>query len=344
MRLLLLLLAGLAATVPIRAAETVVLAPMEIDEARLHVLAWVAEQPTKDPARTDRLKTLWAGLEPGDSAEELLEVVVQSFAIFDEPTARLLGECQLPALSLTPPSADVLKRPGLEEFYLQNLRLYYGRYLADRLMYDEASDVLQSTDVRHVVDPASLLFYRAVAAQAVLNVKPALAAIDQLLKQTEGVPVRYRQTAILMQAELAELEEKSLGEIARLMSDSERRLDLGRSGEKVQGVQDRIIADLDELIKKIEQQQGGGGGGGGSSGNSNESNSAADDSRVKGTTAPGEVDKKDFSKQGRWGDLPEKEQAKAQNLINRNFPSHYRQAIESYFKKLANRPAKPAGE
>lgn len=344
MKFLLLLLAGLTSTVGVCAAETVVLAPMEVDEARLHVLAWVAEQPAKDAARSERLKALWAGLEPGASADRLLEVVVQSFAMFDEPTARLLEECRLPALSVTPPSADVLKRPGLEEFYLQNLRLYYGRYLADRLMYDEASEVLQSADARQVVDPASLLFYRAVAAQALLEVKPALAAIDQLLKHTEGVPVRYRQTAILMQAELSELEEKSLGEIARLMSDSERRLDLGRSGEKVQGVQDRIIADLDELIKKIEQQQGGGGGGGGSSGNSNESNSAADDSRVKGTTAPGEVDKKDFSKQGRWGDLPEKEQAKAQNLINRNFPSHYRQAIESYFKKLANRPAKPAGE
>lgn len=343
MRSTVLLLIAVAFMVPVRAAETVVLAPMEVDEARLHVLAWAAEQPTKDAARTERLKGLWAGLEPGATADQLLEVVVQSFAVFDEPTARLLGECRLPGLSLAPPSADALKRPGLEEFYLQNVRLYYGRYLADRLMYDEAWEVLQSTDPRQVVDPASLLFYRAVAAQALLEVKPALAALDQLLKNTEGVPVRYRQTAILMQAELAELEEKSLGEIARLMSDSERRLDLGRSGEKVQGVQEKIIANLDELIKKIEQQQGGGGGGGGS-GNSNNSSSPADDSRVKGTTAPGEVDKKDFSKQGRWGDLPEKEQAKAQNLINRNFPSHYRQAIESYFKKLANRPAKPAGE
>lgn len=343
MRIAVLMLAVAVSTVTVRAAETFVLAPLEVDEARLHVLAWVAEQPTKDAARSERLKALWAALEPGTSADQLLEAVVRSFAVFDVPTARLLEECQLPGLSVAPPSADALKRPGVAEFYLQNMRLYYGRYLADRQMYDEAWEVLQAADPQQVVDPATLLFYRAVSAQALLEVKPALAALDQLLKTTEGVPVRYRQTAILMQAELSELEEKSLGEVARLMSDSERRLDLGRSGEKVQGVQERIIADLDELIKKIEQQQSGGGGGDGS-GKSNNSANPAQDSRVKGSTAPGEVDKKDFSKQGRWGDLPEKEQAKAQNLINRNFPSHYRQAIESYFKKLANRPAKAPGE
>jgi hypothetical protein len=107
----------------------------------------------------------------------------------------------------------------------------------------------------------------------------------------------------------------------------------------VQGVQERIVSELDELIKKIEAQQSGGGGGGGNSSNSNDSSGPAGDSSVKGATAPGETDKKKFSKEGQWGDLPEKEQAAAKNLINRNYPAHYRQAIETYFKKLANRPA-----
>jgi hypothetical protein len=105
-------------------------------------------------------------------------------------------------------------------------------------------------------------------------------------------------------------------------------------------VQDKIVAGLDELIKKLEAQQGGGGGGGAGS-NSNESSSPADDSVIKGSTAPGETDPKKFSKEGEWGDLPAKQQAEAKNLINRNFPSHYGQAIETYFKKLAGRPAAP---
>jgi len=72
---------------------------------------------------------------------------------------------------------------------------------------------------------------------------------------------------------------------------------------------------------------------------SNESSSPADDSVIKGSTAPGETDDKKFSKEGKWGDLPAKQQAAAKNLINRNFPSHYGNAIEKYFKKLSGRPA-----
>ena len=60
---------------------------------------------------------------------------------------------------------------------------------------------------------------------------------------------------------------------------------------------------------------------------------------MKGATAPGEVDKKDIGNKAGWGSLAPKKAAEAKNVINRNFPSHYREAIEQYFKKLANRPA-----
>jgi hypothetical protein len=127
------------------------------------------------------------------------------------------------------------------------------------------------------------------------------------------------------------------------MADSERRLDLGRAGEKVQEVQEKIITDFDEIIKKEEQQQNGGGGGGGSSEGGNSNNpggGAADDSSVKGAEAPGEVDKKQFELKGKWGDLNDKEVTKAKNILNKNFPSHYEQAIEKYTKKMATRHAK----
>ena len=110
----------------------------------------------------------------------------------------------------------------------------------------------------------------------------------------------------------------------------------------MQGVQERIISELDEIIKKVEQQQGGGGGGGDGDGggNSNESSNGADDSQVKGAEAPGDVDKKNFSKDGNWGNLPTKEQAKAKSDLNRNFPSHYGRAIDQYFRKQSERAAK----
>ena len=113
-----------------------------------------------------------------------------------------------------------------------------------------------------------------------------------------------------------------------------------RGGERVQKVEEEIVARLDEIIKKIEAQQGGGGGGGGDGqGNSNSSGGPASDSRVKGSTAPGEVDERDIGRKSGWGSLPPKEQAKARNLIDRELPPHYRAAIEEYLRKLAKRPA-----
>lgn len=326
-----LVFVGLSATSPSLADE--IYAPMSADDVRSKVLIWTAEQSDADPVKQEALQKLWAETALLPTTEELFDRVINSFAVWHAGVADLV-QAERANASL---HADFWKEAP-NGFFKANVGLYYGRLLVERRLYDEALDVLSQVDAHEVIDPAGLFFHRAVAAQGVLEIKPALAALDLLLKQTEDVPVRYSTVAMLMQADLQNLEEKSLDEIAKMMSDSERRLDLGRAGEKVQSVQERIIADLDEFIKKVEAQGGGGGGGGGQN-NSNDSGSPADDSRVKGSTAPGETDPKKLSKEGRWGDLPEKEQAKAKNLINRNFPSHYRQAIETYFKKLANRPA-----
>jgi tetratricopeptide (TPR) repeat protein len=313
------------------AGDDVYAAP-RVDDLRSKVLVWAAEQPGVDAARQEALRQLWTWEGEGPAVDEFLERVIESFALIHPGVAQL-------AAGSRPPSADLLSESS-NPFFRANVALYAGRLLVERRMYDEALAVLEQVDVREAVDPAALFFHRAVAAQGLLEIKPALDALDALLNRTENVPVRYSTTAVLLQADLQNLREKSLGEIARLMSDSERRLELGRAGEKVQGVQERIINNLDELIKKLEALGSGGGGGGSGKNSSNNSSSPAQDSTVKGATAPGLTDPKKLSKEGSWGNLQSKEeQAKAKQMIHRNFPSHYRQAIETYFKKLASRPA-----
>ena len=307
------------------------------DEVRSKVLIWAAEQPGAGAQQQEALKRLWTSDESAPTREELLDRVIDSFAVFDQRVANLAEACRNPQTAAPIPAVDFVEESG-DMFFRANVRLFAGRRLVERLLFDEAYEALANVDPRQVVDPPALFFHRAVAAQGLLEISAALESLNALQKRTEDVPLRYSTTAALMQAELQNLQEKSLGEVARMMSDSERRLDLGRAGEKVQGVQERIITNLDELIKKMEEQANGGGGGAGQ-GNSNQSDSPAQDSTVKGSTAPGTTDPKQLSKEGKCGDLPEKEQAKAKNLINRNFPSHYQQAIEMYFKKLANRPA-----
>ena len=323
-------------------AASVVYSPPKSDEVRARILESLQEFEVS-PTQREQIIAIGTGVDDAAAPDQLLELVVQSFSIVDADVMKLVRECNEPAGSLLVPNADFLKKSNRSPFYRANLDLFLGRCLVERRLFDEGWEILKSIDARQVVDPSSLFFFRAVAAQGMLELKPALEAIDDLLTNTERVPIRYSATASLMQADLQGLQEKSLGEVARLMSDSERRLDLGRAGEKVQGVQERIIANLDEIIKKVEQQQGGGGGGGGDGGqggNNNNPGGAADDSRVKGVEAPGDVDKKRFDTKGSWGNLPEKDLAKAKNDLNKNFPSHYEQAIEKYTKKLAGRTAK----
>ena len=321
-------------------AAAEIYAPLKPDDIRIHVIASLSDQQLTDDVR-QKIDSIWTGVDLSVSPDRLLELVLQSFAVADPDVMKLVRECNSPPSSMTTLRMEIVNRTNRNEFFRSNVSLFYGRYLIERRLFDESWDLLKSIDARQVVDPASLFFFQAVAAQGMLEIKSALDAIDQLLTNTERVPVRYTAAATLMQADLKSFEEKSLGEIARLMSDSERRLELGRAGEKVQSVQERIISDLDELIKKTEQQKsGGGGGGGGQGGSSNNSSGGAEDSSVKGAEAAGETDKKQFDNKGNWGNLPEKDLTKAKNDLNKNFPSHYEQAIEKYTKKLATRAAK----
>jgi len=60
------------------------------------------------------------------------------------------------------------------------------------------------------------------------------------------------------------------------------------------------------------------------------------DSRIGGLSGPGNVDPKRLEKVAKdWGNMPEKERAKAMQELTRDMPPKYREVIESYFRKLA---------
>jgi hypothetical protein len=61
------------------------------------------------------------------------------------------------------------------------------------------------------------------------------------------------------------------------------------------------------------------------------------DSQLGGRSGPGQVDPKKFKELAEvWGKLPEKERAKAIVGLTRDLDPRYREAIESYFKKLSS--------
>ena len=311
-----------------------------VEEARARALEWVASRGVKDQATLEEIGRVWSEGSVDRSGRELLERVIATFALADPQTREFVEACRLSSAALLPPEPGAIFADGTDEFYSANLRLYYGRSLAQRQMYDEALTVFEQIDPQTVVDPATCLFFKATCQHQLLMKTEGLETIEQLLKNTEQVPTPYSNVATLMQYDLENLKEQSLDEVAKLMKDVERRLDLGRGGQKVQKREEEVIARLDHIIKKLEAQMGGGGGGGSDSSQSrnNQSSAPAQDSTVKGNTAPGEVEEKDLRGSGGWGDLPPKAEAKVKQMIGRNLPAHYEHIIKEYNKKLANRP------
>ena len=225
------------------------------------------------------------------------------------------------------------KTPAFER---NNLRLWYGRWLAQEKLFDAALDELAGIEPADVVDPASLLFYQAAANHWLLKKDPGLKAIARLLERKKELPRRYAQTAALMQTDLSALKDGSLDHIDRRMRDVEGRLDHAHAGKKVRKVEDGIIASLDKLIEEEEQrQQQAMQQAGAMSRGAKQSRSPAPDSAPLQGKGPGEVVKKQIGNHSNWGDLNPKERQEVLQSIGKEYPSHYRDIIEQYFKRLA---------
>ncbi len=213
-------------------------------------------------------------------------------------------------------------------------RLLNARQLVRQSMYDEAAEQLHGLQPQDVADPHALLFFQAVVQHRLLKKDEALATIERLLQRADDCPRRYRSLARLMQADLKGLADETLDHIARRMDDVRRRLDLGRAGDKIRKIEDGIIESLDKLIKKLEEQQQQSSGSG--DGN-NRPSSPAGDSRPMGGRGPGRVVKRGVGAKSGWGNLPAKQREEALQQVNREFPAHYREVIEQYFRKLADK-------
>ena len=309
------------------------LAPTPAPAARAATLAAIQEV---DARVADRAAEPWAEVEPLAPPRQVLDAVVQSVYLASEPTRdliSLISEERFDPASLVPLTERLDASP---QFFAANVRTWLGRELVTAGSIDEAALLLESVDPAATVDPAAALFFRAVCEHNALDKEAGLKTIEQLLDGTEAVPERYAAVARLMRQDLEDLSENEMQQLAHQMKNVERRLQQGRSGEKTQEQEQKILSDLDKMIEQMEQQlqqmQGG-------EGQADESAQPMDDSRIAGAPGEGKVDERPIGRKDGWGNLPDKEQTEAKNLINRQFPSHYRQAVEEYLKRLAERPA-----
>jgi hypothetical protein len=320
-------------------------------EVRTEIVDWLDQRKADDTVRAQVL-ALWP--EKSDASANvaivtpLLERAATTFAMVNPSAKEVVDFASQPHTGGKTPEFTLLTDEKTPALVRNNLRLWLGQSLAQQRLYDEALQQLKDLQPTDVVDPAALLFYQGVCNHWMLHKEDGLKAISRLLEQKQSIPRRYQEVAELMQADLNELEDDSLDHISRRMNDVTRRLDLGHAGKKVRGEEDGIISSLDKKIKQLEDQANSMGNGSGKGGDNEpggnggqgdpqgtRSRSPAADSRLAKGKGPGEVKNKNIGNQNGWGDLPPKEREEAMQQISKDFPSHYRDVIEQYFRRLA---------
>jgi len=286
------------------------------------------------PQQQAAARDLWQAADAGSDGD-LLERLATALAKTDDRVAELVKFCasvsepaKLPEFAWLADSAT----PRLVRF---NMRLYLARWLVQEGYYDEALSWTNGLSTDDVVAPEALLFYRAVAHHRLVEADEADIALGQLLQRQDELPIRYQKLAALMQKDVAGIKEDSLDHIGRRMEDIRRRLAQGRSGDRVQEVENGVIESLDKLIEKIEKQMQQAQAAAGGTPSGQPSGAPMDDSRIAEIKGPGEIQRRDIGRGTGWGNVPEKEREKALQEIGREFPSHYREVIEEYFRRLA---------
>jgi hypothetical protein len=320
--------------------------------AKAQAAAWLQSVGKTDPASQQAFESIWSA-----SASETgttFDRVIRTLELGNPAVGELLADARdlsKPAPTTVP---ELILDPNQPSFLRANLAIAFAKTLASRRVYEEGLEALASVKVEETVEPATYLFHRAVAEHALMNRAGATRTILRLLDDAPDAPERYKMVASLMFVDMQSWKEgKDLGNIARLMDNSERRLDLARGGKQTQDIQKKIVFRLDELIKEKENQAkaggGGGGGGGGQQaqgqcpdggqskpGNSNQPSSPQTDSMGGSSSGKGIVDEKKLREYAeKWGTLPEKEKVRAMAELTRGLPPRYREIIENYFKTLA---------
>ncbi len=307
---------------------------MSVTQLKDRLQHWLTLSRTDEATSTQAME-LWSDQAQVDglTAEQTLDRLIDSLAIADKSVQQLVDSCRSTG---TRRSLDY-EGTRSDAFFRDHVTLYHARWLTQHRFYDEAILMLETLNPENVVDPASLFFYRAVCRLRLLKSADAGDDITLLLNHTLDVPSRFRAVAEMMKEEV-QVATEGLSQVARLMSDVQRRLDLGNSDDPVQKREDEVVAALDKLLEEMEkekqkQQQAGDGNGQGQQNQPGQQGAAQ--SAIKGSAAEGEADRKELNESGNWGMLDKQAETKARELIRQQFPPNFLDAISRYTRRIA---------
>lgn len=224
------------------------------DKARSQALDWLSASGRTDDATRKQFDAIWSG------GGNLLDKIAATLAL-DPAAAKLLKEANDPATAAPKELPALLKDAKQHQFCRANLALLFAKSISSKRVYEEALEALKVARPEQVADPGAYYFHKAVAEHALIQKEAASQSILRLLDDVADAPERYKMVGALMLFDMQQwkADEKDLANIAKLMDNSGRRLDLARAGQKTQDIQKKIVFRLDEVIKELENQAKSGG-------------------------------------------------------------------------------------
>jgi hypothetical protein len=296
-------------------------------EIRVSITRWL-DQKQADELTRAKIEAVLAD-ENFELTGDALEIVGEVLAIAEPRVSDLVQSVGKQREGRQNLSLKILDVEDLDPIVRNNVSLLAARWLAQNDLYDESRSLLELLKTDDVLDPASLLFFRALVTHRLFDKTDCTKNIDRLFENKDALPRRFAQVATLMQADIKAMKDESLDHAARMMDDINRRISLYRSGKRVIGEEKKVIDMLDKIVEELEkkqqQQQGG----------STNPSSPMQDSRIAGGKGDGKAAPKNYGEGGEWGDLPPAKRAEAMAEMAKGLPPHYREVIEEYFRKLA---------
>ena len=304
--------------------------PPQVSDVKAQVVAWLQQAPADAALRNKALAIIGSIGDPA-SGSELLDRLAETFAVVDPKVAQLVDICSRPRSRLVLPTFAFLTDPKTPPLVAANMRLYYGRWLVHGQWFEEALEQLGGLKTADVVAPAELLFYQGVTYHRMLNKEEGLKVINQLLDGAEAT----RGATSPSPPDAGRSQLLGSGNARSHRAADGRREAAARPGPgRAQGPQSRgrrgrvARQDDQEDRRRAEQAEP-------EPAQFVAVHEARRRQHAHGRQCPGNVTKKDIGHKSGWGDMPPKEREEALQHMGRDFPPHFRDAIEEYFRKLA---------
>ena len=153
--------------------------PASVAEVRQRVYDYLSTMDPLDETTQIQIDALWPEDSAAMSGDQLQQNVAATLAVVNPQAKEIVVFCRENRRRFELPTFDVLSDKEAAPFLQNNLRMVYGRWLAQQELYDEAKLMLQDLAPKDVADPASLLFYQSVTSHRLLEKENCLEQIEK---------------------------------------------------------------------------------------------------------------------------------------------------------------------